>query len=98
MRMAEPGTAYVIEPRADGYLAWTLSAEGVAHLALPAGGTDCGWPADKALAWALLFHVTRNWHVADDWCSEFTTDVVAPRSGSTFTVLEQEVLAWLDAS
>jgi hypothetical protein len=55
------------------------------------------WPgsAMQEVAWSVLYDGTHDIALADDWCADFTLEVIARLPQETFCIALHEVLAWL---
>jgi|BogFormECP03_OM3_1039632.scaffolds.fasta_scaffold02336_2 hypothetical protein len=49
----------------------------------------------RELAWSVLYDSERDLGLADDWCSDFTTEVISLLPRDAFRIASHDVIAWL---
>jgi hypothetical protein len=49
----------------------------------------------RELAWSILHDSTQDASLADDWCSDFTAEVVSRLPPEAFCLASRDVLDWL---
>jgi hypothetical protein len=93
---------YVGERCDAGCLVLVLDERGArpleARTADPLSSFAWGRPGGCAreLSWSVLFNSTADRAVADDWCAQFTAEVVSRLPRAAFCLPRADVLGWLE--
>jgi hypothetical protein len=49
----------------------------------------------RELAWSMIYDSARDHQLADDWCSELSTSLIARLPHDSFCIAASDLLAWL---